>query len=148
MDTGRYHTLIPLAQFARFYSAVPMWAVGAIVVVVLVLVACVIFCVFKKCFAKKKKPKTVRERKVGRRRKEKEGEGETGEKVRRWSLVLLLHHLNWSGSQSLCCTCAFTFQEGEVKKEGAEEEKEQEKLGKLEYSLDYNFTEAQVRQHF
>lgn len=36
------------------------------------------------------------------------------------------------------------FQEGEVKKEGAEEEKEQEKLGKLEYSLDYNFTEAQV----
>lgn len=43
---------------------------------------------------------------------------------------------------------AFTFQEGEVKKEGAEEEKEQEKLGKLEYSLDYNFTEAQVRQHF
>lgn len=42
----------------------------------------------------------------------------------------------------------FTFQEGEVKKEGAEEEKEQEKLGKLEYSLDYNFTEAQVRQHF
>lgn len=41
----------------------------------------------------------------------------------------------------------FTFQEGEAKKEGAEEEKEQEKLGKLEYSLDYNFTEAQVRQH-
>lgn len=41
----------------------------------------------------------------------------------------------------------FWFQEGEVKKEGAEEEKEQEKLGKLEYSLDYNFTEAQVRPH-
>lgn len=58
-----------------------MWAVGAIVVVVLVLVACLIFCAFKKCFGKKKKPKTVRERKVGRRRKEKEGEGETGEKV-------------------------------------------------------------------
>lgn len=58
-----------------------MWAVGAIVVVVLVLVACLIFCAFKKCFGKKKKPKTVRERKVGRRRKEKEGEGEAGEKV-------------------------------------------------------------------
>lgn len=39
----------------------------------------------------------------------------------------------------------FLFQEGEMKKEGGEEEKEQEKLGKLEYSLDYNFTEAQVR---
>lgn len=59
-----------------------MWAVGAIVVVVLVLVACFIFCVFKKCCGKKKKPKKVRERKAGRRRKEKEGEGEAGEKVR------------------------------------------------------------------
>lgn len=37
-----------------------------------------------------------------------------------------------------------TRKEGEVKKEGTEEEKEQEKLGKLEYTLDYNFTEAQV----
>lgn len=59
-----------------------MWAVGAIVVLVLLLVAAFIFCVFKKCFGKKKKPKKVRERKAGRRRKEKEGEGEAGEKVR------------------------------------------------------------------
>lgn len=63
-------------------SAVPMWAVGAIVVLVLLLVAAFVFCVFKKCFGKKKKPKKVRERKAGRRRKEKEGEGEAGEKVR------------------------------------------------------------------
>lgn len=34
--------------------------------------------------------------------------------------------------------------EGEVKKEGEEEEKEQEKLGKLEFMLDYNFTDSQV----
>ncbi|XP_061613385.1 synaptotagmin Vb [Phyllopteryx taeniolatus] len=93
---------------------IPMWAVGAIVVVVLVLVACFIFCVFKKCFGKKKKPKKVRERKTGRCRKSKEGEGETGEK------------------------------EGEVKKEGEEAEKEQERLGKLEFSLDYNFTDSQL----
>lgn len=39
---------------------------------------------------------------------------------------------------------SFIFKEGEVKKEGEEEEKEQEKLGKLEFSLDYNFTDAQV----
>ncbi|XP_070707323.1 synaptotagmin-A-like [Pempheris klunzingeri] len=97
-----------LLELARRF---PTWAVGAIVVVVLVLVACCIFCVFKKCFGKKKKPKKVRERKAGRRRKEKEGEGEAGEKV---------------------------------KKEGEEEEKEQEKLGKLEYSLDYNFTDSQL----
>lgn len=31
-----------------------------------------------------------------------------------------------------------------MKKEGEEEEKEQEKLGKLEYTLDYNFTDSQV----
>lgn len=76
-----------------------MWAVGAIVVLVLVLVACLIFCIFKKCFGKKKKPKTVRERKVGRRRKEREGEGESGEKVCHWAVVPL-----WSGSLELRCT--------------------------------------------
>lgn len=70
-------------------SAVPMWAVGAIVVLVLLLVAAFIFCVFKKCFGKKKKPKKVRERKAGRRRKEKEGEGEAGEKVRVSSRLLI-----------------------------------------------------------
>lgn len=31
-----------------------------------------------------------------------------------------------------------------MKKNGEEEEKEQEKLGKLEFSLDYNFTDSQV----
>ncbi|XP_014900342.1 synaptotagmin-1-like isoform X1 [Poecilia latipinna] len=94
---------------------IPVWAVAAIVVLVLVLVACFIFCVFKKCFGKKKKPKKERGRKAGgRRRKEKEGDGESGEK------------------------------EGDVKKNGEEEEKEQEKLGKLEFSLDYNFTDCQL----
>lgn len=42
------------------------------------------------------------------------------------------------------CTDVFILQEGEQKKEGEEEEKEQEKLGKLEFSLDYNFTDTQV----
>uniref|UniRef100_A0A4W5R707 Synaptotagmin Vb n=1 Tax=Hucho hucho TaxID=62062 RepID=A0A4W5R707_9TELE len=61
----------------------PMWAVGAIVVVVLVLVGCCTFCLFKKCFGKKKKTKKVRERKAGRRRKaDNEGGGEGGDKVR------------------------------------------------------------------
>uniref|UniRef100_A0A3B3ZPP7 C2 domain-containing protein n=1 Tax=Periophthalmus magnuspinnatus TaxID=409849 RepID=A0A3B3ZPP7_9GOBI len=93
---------------------IPMWAVGAIVVVVLLLVAACLFCIFKKCFGKKKKPKKARERKAGRRRKAKEGEEEGKEN-----------------------------KEGEVKK-GEEEDKEHEKLGKLEYSLDYNFTDAQL----
>ncbi|XP_020779758.2 synaptotagmin Vb [Boleophthalmus pectinirostris] len=93
---------------------IPMWAVGAIVVVVLLLVATCLFCIFKKCFGKKKKPKKARERKAGRRRKAKEGEEEGKEN-----------------------------KEGEEKK-GEEEDKEHEKLGKLEYSLDYNFTDAQL----
>uniref|UniRef100_A0A3B5LW94 C2 domain-containing protein n=1 Tax=Xiphophorus couchianus TaxID=32473 RepID=A0A3B5LW94_9TELE len=90
----------------------PMWAVGAIVVVVLALVACLGFCIYKKCFNKGKKQK-AREKKGGggrgRRKKDKEGE------------------------------------EGDEKKDG-EEEKEEEKefLGKLEYSLDYNFTDNQL----
>ncbi|XP_019749090.1 synaptotagmin Va isoform X1 [Hippocampus comes] len=90
----------------------PMWAVGAIVVVVLTLVACMGFCIYKKCFNKGKKPKKVRERKAGRGRKKKETEGE----------------------------------EGDEKKEGEEgkEEEEKENFGKLEYTLDYNFTDNQL----
>lgn len=55
-----------------------MWATGAIVVVVLALVACLAFCLYKKCFGGKKKTKKVRERKGVRRmmKKEKDGEAE------------------------------------------------------------------------
>ncbi|XP_055367040.1 synaptotagmin Va isoform X2 [Betta splendens] len=90
----------------------PMWAVGAIVVVVLALVACLGFCIYKKCFIKGKKPKKVRERKGGRGRRKKDKEGE----------------------------------EAEEKKEGEDgkEEEEKEFFGKLEYTLDYNFTENQL----
>uniref|UniRef100_A0A3Q1ICK0 C2 domain-containing protein n=1 Tax=Anabas testudineus TaxID=64144 RepID=A0A3Q1ICK0_ANATE len=57
----------------------PMWAVGAIVVVVLALVACLGFCIYRKCFNKGKKPKKVRERAGGRGRRKKEKEGEEAE---------------------------------------------------------------------
>uniref|UniRef100_A0A3B4EGT5 Synaptotagmin Vb n=1 Tax=Pygocentrus nattereri TaxID=42514 RepID=A0A3B4EGT5_PYGNA len=62
---------------------VPMWAVGAIVVVVLALVACFVFCFFKKCFGKKKKSKKARERKGAARRRKagEEGEVEGGPKL-------------------------------------------------------------------
>ncbi|XP_037111864.1 synaptotagmin Va isoform X2 [Syngnathus acus] len=90
----------------------PMWAVGAIVVVVLTLIACMGFCIYKKCFNRGKKPKKVRERKAGRGRKKKDKEGE----------------------------------DGEDKKEGEDgkEEEEKENFGKLEYTLDYNFTDNQL----
>ncbi|XP_034395547.1 synaptotagmin Va [Cyclopterus lumpus] len=57
----------------------PMWAVGAIVVVVLALVACMGFCIYKKCCNKGKKPKKVRERKGGRGRRKKDKDGEDGD---------------------------------------------------------------------
>ncbi|XP_038548684.1 synaptotagmin Va isoform X2 [Micropterus salmoides] len=89
----------------------PMWAVGAIVVVVLALIACMGFCIYKKCCKKEKKPKKVRERKGGRGRRKKDKEGEDGED-----------------------------KEGEQGKE----EEEKENFGKLEYTLDYNFTDNQL----
>lgn len=48
-------------------------------VVVLALVACLGFCIYKKCFNKGKKPKKARERKAGRGRRKKDNEGEEGE---------------------------------------------------------------------
>uniref|UniRef100_A0A8C1BX18 Synaptotagmin Va n=1 Tax=Cyprinus carpio carpio TaxID=630221 RepID=A0A8C1BX18_CYPCA len=88
----------------------PMWAIGAIVVVMLALVCCFAFCIYKKCLGGKKKAKKVRERKGGRKRMKKEGEEETGE---------------------------------EQPKEG-DGEGEKEYYGKLEYSLDYSFTDNQL----
>ncbi|KAM4634539.1 synaptotagmin Va [Polymixia lowei] len=88
----------------------PMWAVGAIVVVVLALIGCMGFCIYKKCSGGKK-PKKVRERKGGRGRRKKDKEGEEGE--------------------------------GKEGEEGKEEE-EKESLGKLEFSLDYSFTDNQL----
>ncbi|XP_017552954.1 synaptotagmin Va isoform X1 [Pygocentrus nattereri] len=89
----------------------PMWAIGAIVVVGLALVGCFAFCIYKKCLGGKKKAKKVRERKAGRRRRKKEGEGE---------------------------------EDAEEAKPEEGEEKEQEFFGKLEYTLDYNFTDNQL----
>uniref|UniRef100_A0A4W6ER24 Synaptotagmin Vb n=1 Tax=Lates calcarifer TaxID=8187 RepID=A0A4W6ER24_LATCA len=80
---------------------IPMWAVGAIVVVVLVFGGVLHLLCFQKCFGKKKS-----QRKKVKERLEKR------------------------------------YMEGEVKKEGEEEEKEQESWGKLEFSLDYNFTDS------
>ncbi|XP_046895007.1 synaptotagmin Va [Hypomesus transpacificus] len=90
----------------------PMWAIGAIVVVVLALVGCLGFCIYKKCINKGKKPKKVRERKGGRGRRKKDKDGEDGE--------------------------------GGGEKKDGEEEKEQENFGKLEFTLDYSFTDNQL----
>lgn len=79
MSTLLYFYFLSLS----LHCTVPMWAIGAIVVVVLALVGCLAFCIYKKCLGGKKKTKKVRERKGGRRRMKKEGDGEGGE-VRVW----------------------------------------------------------------
>ncbi|XP_062874905.1 synaptotagmin Va [Trichomycterus rosablanca] len=89
----------------------PMWVIGAIVVVVLALVGCFAFCIYKKCLGGKKKAKKVRERKGGRRTRKKDKDGE---------------------------------EDKEEAKQEEGEEKEQEFFGKLEYTLDYNFTDNQL----
>ncbi|XP_062304665.1 synaptotagmin Va isoform X2 [Osmerus eperlanus] len=94
------------------HMPMPMWAIGAIVVVVLALVVCLGFCIYKKCINKGKKPKKVRERKGGRGRRKKDKDGEDGE--------------------------------GGGEKKDGEEEKEQENFGKLEFTLDYSFTDNQL----
>ncbi|XP_066564824.1 synaptotagmin Va isoform X2 [Amia ocellicauda] len=93
---------------------IPMWAVGAIVMVLCVLVVCCVLCVLKKCCAKKKKGKKARDKKKEMNKKK---EGEEG-------------------------TNSTEKTEGDVDDTGAK--KEHEKLGKLEYSLDYDFANSQL----
>uniref|UniRef100_A0A8C6SY15 Synaptotagmin Va n=1 Tax=Neogobius melanostomus TaxID=47308 RepID=A0A8C6SY15_9GOBI len=75
-----------LTHLPNHALGMPMWAVGAIVVVVLALVACMGYCIYKKCFNKGKKAKKVRERKGGggrgRRKKDKEEGDENKEETK------------------------------------------------------------------
>lgn len=79
-----------------------MWAVGGIVVVILALIACLGFCIYKKCFNKGKKPKKVRERKGGRGRRKKDKDGEDGDdkKVRRDHTVLCWYEYELLGKSA------------------------------------------------
>lgn len=65
-----------LTHLPNHKLGMPMYAIGAVVVVVLVLVVCMGYCIYKKCFKKGKKPKKARERRAGggrgRRKKDKE----------------------------------------------------------------------------
>lgn len=96
----------------------PSWAIIAIAVVAALLIVTCCFCVIKKCCCKKKKNK-----------KGKKGKGDMGMK-------------NLTGGQD------DDDEEDDVEPdlpEAKEEEvKEKEKLGKLQYSIDYDFTEGKL----
>lgn len=75
-------------------------------VVVLALIGCMGFCIYKKCFNKGKKPKKVRERKAGRGRRKKDKEGEDGEE-KKVSLSKNIIKDNISKEPSECKKLAF-----------------------------------------
>ncbi|KAK7915778.1 hypothetical protein WMY93_011539 [Mugilogobius chulae] len=96
----------------------PSWAIIAIAVVAALLIVTCCFCVIKKCCCKKKKNK-----------KGKKGKGDMGMK-------------NLTGGQD------DDDEEDDVEpgvpEEKEEEVKEKEKLGKLQYSIDYDFQENKL----
>ncbi|XP_006628343.1 synaptotagmin-2 isoform X2 [Lepisosteus oculatus] len=108
----------------KFYNQIvkiplPPWALIAIAVVAGLLILTCCFCICKKCCCKKKKNK-----------KEK-GKGMKG----------ALNMKNMKGGEDDDDDDAET---GLTEEEKEEEEKEQEKLGKLQYSLDYDFQDNKL----
>ncbi|MBN3324124.1 SYT2 protein, partial [Atractosteus spatula] len=111
----------------KFYNQIvkiplPPWALIAIAVVggLLILTCC--FCICKKCCCKKKKNK-----------KEK-GKGMKG----------ALNMKNMKGGENKQDDDDDDAETGLTEEEKEEEEKEQEKLGKLQYSLDYDFQDNKL----
>ncbi|MBN3315624.1 SYT1 protein, partial [Atractosteus spatula] len=97
---------------------IPLWAVGAIVVLLCVLVLCCVFCVCKKCCGKKKKGK----------KKEKKAQ------------------INMKDANDMGSSYVDKVQPDveDLDGGGKASEKQQEKLGRLQYSLDYDFQNGQL----
>ncbi|XP_061582843.1 synaptotagmin-2 isoform X2 [Cololabis saira] len=96
----------------------PPWALIAIAVVAALLVLTCCFCIIKKCCCKKKKNKKGKKGKDGFNMKNMQGEDDDDDE-----------------------------EEGETgitEEEKEEEEKEPEKLGKLQYSIDYDFENTKL----
>uniref|UniRef100_A0A2K6GL58 Synaptotagmin n=1 Tax=Propithecus coquereli TaxID=379532 RepID=A0A2K6GL58_PROCO len=103
----------------------PPWALIAIAIVTVLLVLTCCFCICKKCLLKKKKKK---------RRKEKEGKNTINMKdAKDLGKTTKDQTLKYDAAET-------ALTDGEEK----EEPKEEEKLGKLQYSLDYDFQNNQL----
>lgn len=98
----------------------PSWALIAIAVVAALLILTCCFCIIKKCFCKKKKNKKGKKDKGGFNMK------------------------NMKGDEKLQDDDDDDAETGQTEEEKEEEEKEAEKLGKLQFSLDYDFQEGKL----
>ncbi|CAM9285852.1 unnamed protein product [Lampetra planeri] len=102
----------------------PPWALIAIAVVAALLILTCCFCIIKKCCCKKKKNKKGKKGKDGFNMKNMQG----GE-------VRCLKQQDDDDDEG---------ETGMTEEEKEEEEKEQEKLGKLQYSIDYDFENTKL----
>ncbi|KAG7254984.1 hypothetical protein CRUP_006596 [Coryphaenoides rupestris] len=100
----------------------PSWAIIAIAVVAAMLILTCCFCIIKKCCCKKKKNK-----------KGKKGKGEMG-----------LKNMKGGEKQQEDDEDEDDAETGLTGDEKEEEVKEKEKLGKLQYSIDYDFQESKL----
>ncbi|KPP77845.1 synaptotagmin I-like [Scleropages formosus] len=119
---------IPRAYFGPsshvvIVTAVPSWAVIAIAFVAILLILTCCFCLCKKCIFKKKNKK-----------KGKDKGGKTAINMKDVK----------DGAKMEALKDEDDAETGLTDGEKEAEPKEQEKLGKLQYSLDYNFTENQL----
>ncbi|XP_028848537.1 synaptotagmin-2-like isoform X2 [Denticeps clupeoides] len=98
----------------------PSWAIIAIAIVAVLLILTCCFCIVKKCCCKKKKGK-----------KGKKGKGDMGMK-------------NMKGGEDDDEDDDDDVETGMTAEEKEEEPKEKEKLGKLQFSLDYDFSDNKL----
>ncbi|XP_048463429.1 synaptotagmin-A [Rhincodon typus] len=113
-------------EWAGVTGAVPPWALIAIAIVAVVLILTCCFCVCKKCLLKKKNKKKGKE-KGGKNAMNMKDVKELGKSVKEQALK--------DDDEDV---------ETGLTAEGKEEEKEEEKLGKLQFSLDYDFQNNQL----
>ncbi|KAJ8259627.1 hypothetical protein GJAV_G00171600 [Gymnothorax javanicus] len=108
------------SKFLNEIESIPLppWALIAIAVVAALLILTCCFCIIKKCFFKKKKNKKGKKDKGGFNMK------------------------NMKGDEKLQDDDDDDAETGQTEEEKEEEEKEAEKLGKLQFSIDYDFQDG------
>ncbi|KAI1890621.1 hypothetical protein AGOR_G00155550 [Albula goreensis] len=110
------------SKFLNEFDKIPLppWAIIAIAVVAALLILTCCFCIIKKCCCKKKKNKKGKKDKGGFNMK------------------------NMKGDEKQQDDDDDDAETGQTEEEKEEEEKEAEKLGKLQYSLDYDFQDGKL----
>ncbi|KAI4888836.1 hypothetical protein NFI96_023946 [Prochilodus magdalenae] len=118
-ELNKIPLVMVLSQHSAFWILMPSWAIVAIAFVAVVLVVSCCFCICKKWIFKKKNKKKGKDK---------------GKNAINMKDVI-------DGAKTEALKDEDEVETGLTENEKEAEPKEQEKLGKLQYSLDYNFTE-------